>query len=323
MNNKILRHGFILLFLSLALTITCIITTNLKYPEQSLGQLVFDKTFAQGDKVDKIVLSSNNKTVTLVYMDNYWRIAETGGYYANKELLTLLLKNINTSTFIINRPYSNTDLEKMKLGQGQCLNIETYKGQQKLNQICIGQQTESGLTFALLPKLKEIWLIDGNWQYPKDLYSWIMQPLLELSPTMIEKIKINQQQISRNNQFSEFSINDSKNTSTKSFLDVFTWLPAIDVKPSFGFNPSEYKYQKEIELTSFDGLKIQISLFYNEQNYWTQISFSTTPLPTAAVNAYIKDNAFLYDGWYFKIPPSEGKIMSTYELKPQQNEYNQ
>ncbi len=322
MNNKIIHQGLTLLFLSLIFAAIAIITTNLNYPEQSIGRLAFAQTFAQGDKIDKIILSSNEQTITLIYMDGYWRVAETGGYYANTELLTSLLKNINTSTFIINRPYSSEVLTQTGLGQGQCLNIETYKKQQKLNQICIGNQTKSDLTFALLPKSKEIWLIDGKWKYPKDISSWIMQPLLELSPDMIEKIQINEQITSRINQFSDFPVSDSI-ISNKNFLDTFAWLPAIDAKPSFSFNPAEYKNQKDIELTSFDGLKIKIKLFYNQQDYWIKISFSTTPLPTTAVNAYIKDNAFLYDGWYFKIPPSEGDIMSTYELKPQQNEYNQ
>ena len=317
MNDKLLKQGIWVLFLSLLFAAASIMFTNLNYPVQSQGQLVFSQTFRHGGEVDKIILTSKEKTITLAHMDGYWRIAETGGYYANTRLVSKLLQNINDAVFLMQRPYSKENLQKSGLGQGQCLNIETYAGEQKLDNVCIGRRTTAQTAFAAVSGKNEIWQISGNWQLPEDQASWFLQPLLELPSSMVESLQVDDIKVSRTSPFADFVYPDGKAALVKAFLENFAWLPSVEVVPSFGFDRSKFPDVKNIILTSFDGLIVRLTLSCNNQDYWGSITLSTTPLPTSAVNAYIRDNAFLYEDWYFKIPSSAGKALFSYKLMPQ------
>ena len=61
MNDKLLKQGIWVLFLSLLFAAASIMFTNLNYPVQSQGQLVFSQTFRHGGEVDKIILTSKEK----------------------------------------------------------------------------------------------------------------------------------------------------------------------------------------------------------------------------------------------------------------------
>ena len=70
-----------------------------------------------------------------------------------------------------------------------------------------------------------------------------------------------------------------------------------------------------MEIITFQGLVFYLDFYNNEHNEeWLHITLSTTPLPMSIVNDYIKDNKFLYEGWYFRLSPETSKILSPSSL---------
>ena len=75
------------------------------------------------------------------------------------------------------------------------------------------------------------------------------------------------------------------------------------------------KKEKQFEIETFYGLKFILNLYIDGNNIgWINIKLSKTPLPIASVNDYIRDNSFLYDGWFFALYPSHTKILENFNL---------
>jgi len=63
---------------------------------------------------------------------------------------------------------------------------------------------------------------------------------------------------------------------------------------------------KKLHLVTAEGLVIDGVLYQDGQTYWLQIKLDVTIMPQKRVAEFAKNNGFLYEGWYFKLPPAEG-----------------
>ena len=109
--NKIVRSSAILMILGLVMLLVALSVTNWRFPEQSYGRLVFAKTFADGAKMDRIEIVSNQETVTLENNGEYWKVKEASGYHSNIVLLNNILLNFNNAIYYTQRKFSK-DLQK-------------------------------------------------------------------------------------------------------------------------------------------------------------------------------------------------------------------
>ena len=310
MFKRILRASIVLASLSIALLIGAVLLTNWRFPKQSNGELVFAATYKEGTNLDKIVLTTSDGNISLQKEGGYWVVKEADYYYADTELLNRLLRDFNNSTYYGEIPFSAEQLKEKALDKDG-IQISTFHENKLLDLVTIGKAAEKeGYYFAKPQEKGEIWLIDGNYNLPKEFYSWIMQPISELPPEMVEEIEIDGKTVRRENKIQPFFGEAGISSSAFGLADAAAYITAENVLSAQNFDETAYPKQKIIKFTTFQGLVVEYHLYSNNESYWLKITLSTTPLPKKSVNAYIEDNQIFYDGWYFKIPNKQGNLLS-------------
>ena len=323
--SKNLYYALGLAVFAFLLMILSMMFTNFKFPKQSQGTLVFAETYKHGTELDKIIIRNSKETITLELRDNLWRVKEKGGYYAGTYLLNTLLNDFNTSVFFSKRKSTSQAIkdfhlnspEKDKLNTGT--QIEIYSGKDQLNSIILGKQTENGLYHFAKLKNQEIWLISGRFEMPQQAYSWMLQPILELPESLIETIRFYTDgkiaTIGRKDASQKFTDTQGYTIRAQALTNVLERLIAEDVADKNTFSQKTFLLSRRMEIITFQGLVFYLDFYNNEHNEeWLHITLSTTPLPMSIVNDYIKDNKFLYEGWYFRLSPETSKILSPSSL---------
>lgn len=331
MNKKLLTFGLLVTVISFCLAIAAVWFTGHNYPEQNRGKLVFAKTVDNGLEMDKAVITTPEGTVTLMLENNYWVIKEADYYYAGIDIVNDFFRTMNTAVYFRPLKYSPEALSSDKLenpdskSPGAGTRIETFSGNQLLDSVIIGKQSgDKKYQFARASEKNEIWMIDADFLLPPEVYSWLMQPILNYSEDLIEQITITDtltdsspqtETAARSDSFQPFwNLKTSLITHPQVLLERLVFLIAEDVRSAQNFDEKLFKAHRRLTVTTFSGLITTLDLYYDNTAYWLKITLSTTSLPTSAVNAYIRDNAFLYDGWYFKIPAAPGKVFAHYKI---------
>ena len=80
------------------------------------------------------------------------------------------------------------------------------------------------------------------------------------------------------------------------------------------FDESQYPYVEKIQISTFDGLVVDLSVYSNYEEYWLKIDISTTRLPSYKIKDYVETNSFLFKNWWFKLPQDEGKILFIFKF---------
>lgn len=310
MPKKIVQISLGIMLATVLLAIIAIITTSRKFPQQSQGRLVFAQTYERGVDLDKIIISSDEGEVTLLHRDNYWVVKEADYYYANIELINLLIQDLNNSTYYSRQAKSSENTQESDIKNG--VQVRTYAKGKLLDDIIVGKQAPNpNYHFIKNNNQNDIWLAEGMFELPKEFYSWIMQPISELPPEMIEKIAVEENIFFRDRASMPFINSEQKVIQTKYFLENASQVFALNVHSKDNFKPTLYPNQKSIYFTTFPGLVVGYHIYSDGKEYWLNVTLKTTPLPKQFVSAYIKENQVFYDGWYFMIPATQGKILSS------------
>ena len=123
-------------------------------------------------------------------------------------------------------------------------------------------------------------LLTGNFDIPAQPYQWFVQPLFPFSDDDIEEIY--------GAEPGYFSFSDLVFYQAAHEGDFTDWD------------------QKKITVITTGGIIFEITLYARGHSYWASVVLKETPMPTVEAAAYIKNNGFLYDGWYFELPQPEG-----------------
>lgn len=325
MNKKFLYYAAGLALFSVAVMIAAVMFTDFKYPAQSQGTLVFAKTYQDGAELDRIVVRSAAETVTLELKDNLWRVKESGGYYAGTYLLNTLLKDLNTSVFYSRRENTPQAVREFNLeepqtgGKNSGVRLSVYAGEKLQDTLILGKTTENDLyRFARLDN-GEIWLISGRFELPAQAYSWLLQPVLELPSTLIETIRFYQDgvqtTVGRKDSTRDFSDSEGRMVKALAQTGLLEHLTVENALDEASFARLKATLIRRMEIITFQGLIFYLDFYVDaQQKNWLRINLSTTPLPMTIVNDYIKDNRFLYDGWYFELSPETAKLLSPSSL---------
>ena len=294
---------------SLLLLAAALRFTDWRFPRQSNGQLVFAQTYAEGAALDKITLTFPKTTVTLLNDNNYWVVREADYYFANTDLLNRLLTDFNSSTYYSELTYNN-ETARTSGTDGQGVLLQTWHQDRLLDSIIIGKPAENSRYRFVRPQNRnQIWLVDGSYALPPESYSWIMQPVSELPPELVEKVEADGQTVFRSSFRQPFFNETGIVPMVQPLLEAAAYVNAIGVAAAQNFDESLYPARRSLKFTTFQGLVVGYDLYSDGQSYWLSVSLSATPLPKQAVNAYIRDNRIFYDGWFFKIPSVQGKML--------------
>ena len=182
MTKKNLLTIFAFMICGIFWAVSGIITTYKNEPQINNGRLIFAQTVAQKN-ISKVIITSPENTITFEADNNMWLIKESDYYYANIELFNLLLNDFHTARYIGKQAFNPSLLEKLsllmpakeKIGAGTL--IETFDEQgNKLDAIIIGKKNKKNNFYFVRPADKEeVWIADGNFLLPTEIYSWLMQ----------------------------------------------------------------------------------------------------------------------------------------------------
>jgi hypothetical protein len=142
----------------------------------------------------------------------------------------------------------------------------------------------------------------------------LLYPVFSVVKDSIEKVQQGDVFVSRDVQSNYFLDNMGREINLDQLVKLMGNVIAVNSLRENNFVKDDVN-EKVIELTTFYGLVITCNIYYDSSNKtWLNIKLSTTALPNSTVNDYIKDNSFLYDGWYFEITPEQGSILRNFKL---------
>ena len=71
---------------------------------------------------------------------------------------------------------------------------------------------------------------------------------------------------------------------------------------------------KKIKIIMNNGIIAELTIYAQGHSYWMSVNLTTTALPSIEADEFVKNNGFLYEGWYFEIPQPEGSRLFNYGL---------
>lgn len=271
----------------------------------------------------EINIITPNTKVTLIPEEHLWKIKESDYYYADFNLVHSLINSLKTAK-ITNKQEFTTDLAqelqllsspKTSTLSGSRIILKNSAGQE-IDNIIIGKSTvnKDGV-FSKRPNDTSIYTIDTYIDFPQQLTSWTSQPFIALAEKDIQKFSLKQSTYSRPDKGTKFQKQKGTDLSINEITQIlkkFQYLPYEEVISAQNFDDTLYPNRITIALTDFEGLVHNIEILTDNNTYWVKQTFSTTPLPTHHTNDYIQNNTILYDGWYFKLSPSDGREIYSY-----------
>lgn len=313
MHKRSFLSGFSLLLCALMFFAAAFYWRIYRNSSMAERQLLFAKTLADR-QTDRIVIKNADYILTLVRGDNYWNVAEADFYYANSLRLEKLLAAIAGAA--CSRCLKENDSNRYGFPNG--VEIRTYSGDKLLNAYVFGNYDIYN-QFRFFQPLNEnkICLTDAEFDFPEQFYSWLQQPLMQLQESDVSRIKITsgngrERLIARTTELRPLQETDNGRTvNLQNFFDVTGYLSFTNVLSAADFAENPISVGK-IDITLFSGLIYNLHLFRHNGSFWLQMNLSSTALPTEGIGDYIKDNAFLYDGWYFRLSASKGSVLSDF-----------
>lgn len=327
MNPLMLKHAAVLALITFLGAVASLVWVYQNSRSELIGNLVFAETDDQIGNIAAINIRTPQSNISLVLDNEFWRVKEADYYYAGFDLMRSLFENIKTSRFQRRQAAGNADYDKYKLNNpyqtsadaGTSISILNAEGQE-LNHLIIGRRDADNLfQFARIPGRKQTaYLLSGQYILPAALSSWTQQPLLNLDAKDIQSIAINGKSVKRPDSAKPFLVfhenKPLKLIRTEKLFKQLAYLSYDQVISAQNFDETRFPIVKSVKITTFDGMIASLDLFTDNNNFWIRLSLSTTALPTTATNDYIKNNAFLYDGWFFQLPPDAGKALSQFDI---------
>lgn len=252
-----------------------------------LGSYVFSNVIPKMDKVSSISIDKGDKEINLSLEDGLWRVQEASGYYANYVLLNSLFTDVYNSQYssliedpndeLFSHPISLTFIDNKKV----------------VDSVILGKKDDKHLyTFA--KRGNDTFLITGKFVLPLDIMSWIQTPAFRFDEEDIMLINVE----TSTGEMKEVKINDAP-MALKDYLGFVYFKNAIADNEFVLDGAGE---ARKFIVTSFEGLEVEFSILPKGDAFWGKISLRTTKMPTTIISDYVKQNAFLYDGWYFELP---------------------
>ena len=307
MNSKTLKQAFLMFFASALLALVAYISHYDGINENVQGKSSFGNTAAEFERISTIEMNTPKGKITFDKSDSIWLLREADSYYAGYQLMNAFEGFVKNSK-ILRQEQMNAEDEAKYFGENS-RDIKLLSANGKtLSEITISMlPAGNNLSYAKIKGLDGIYVIENNMDFPLDKAFWLQQPLLALPNNMIESIKINEKIALRDKKDGTFFTKDNQVYKADELLKTLEFLLFTKVLSAQNFDESKFSEQKTMKITTFDGVIVDITLYKNGDEYWVKQKISTSALPTTSSNEYVKNNAFLYDYWYFKLSQMTGR----------------
>jgi len=324
MNSRTIKIAAGIAFCSLLLVVFSLF--RIYRGEQSLfvGNLVFSNSEFNENKIKEIIIRRAGETVTLIPDGDFWHVKEADNYYAAFDLIRRLYDNFRDSRFTSRKnelPSSVTGLRPASFPseKDETDIIVLGKDEKELNHIVIGSRSgKDNLWYARLPTVADTFTVSGLYIFPDELKYWTQQPLVALKMKDLQAVSIEESKVSRRESSLPFVIfQDGKmqrQVQLEAIERTLLYLAYDKVLSAQNFDDTLYPERRNLSFTLFSGLIYSLDIFTDNHEFWVKLTLLTTTLPTTETNDYIRHNAFLYDGWFFKLPESTGRLLYQYQL---------
>ena len=144
------------------------------------------------NEVDGIVISKNDKTVTLNKQDGIWRIVEVDNFMADTNKIATLLLDLRKFS-LKDKKTSNVDnYDKLSLaesGEHAASRILLKNASSQFADISIGKQAQrSQGTYVRKNAESQTWLSDGVLNLELDSSYWIVNTILDIDSSMLKSV---------------------------------------------------------------------------------------------------------------------------------------
>ncbi len=278
-----------------------------------IGKLVFADLKAADNQIKEIIVKMPDRTITLLPDNNHWLVKEADNYYASFDIIQHLYTNFENSRFLRQQEEiapSEKEVELRIVGEDN----------KELSRLLIYKRIGKENSWLVrVPSEAKNFIISGNYSFPEDMPSWVQQPLMSLMINDLQSVKTDDTKVSRNSAGKFFTSADNKrltnNGRLKTVVRELGYLSFDDVLSAQNFDDTKYPYHRSYEFADFSGLVYRLDLYSDGYEYWVNLNLLTTSLPTLTANDYIKHNAFLYDGWFFKLSAATGRLLFQYKMQ--------
>lgn len=288
------------------------------------GRLVFDHAYDAGNSVDRIDIINHNSKIELIKKDDYWTLKNFNGYHADFSLISDFLETINNSHYMLKVSVDDNKMNDLLLGnpddaqQNAGIIINIYANGDKIDDLIVGvKDSERGYFFARKSNSREVWLVSGDYNIPYSPKEWLPNPIIELPESSIEMLSIDGNLIARQMAMEDFRDRLDLKVNVSWLLQNLASLNVEDILPQNIFEERfpETGIAKIYDIVTFYGLLFELNFYRTvDKDVWVNIKLLPDGLAAKVVSDYIKENSFLYDGWYFKISPLQKDFFMNYRL---------
>lgn len=191
-----------------------------------------------------------------------------GTYYADSSRIDNFINELRQTV------YQRQLSEKLTCVQPLTL----WQEKQKILDICFSSPTIKGVGRIIAGK--DNYAISRNLMQNNDPSAWLLQALQPLTTFQIEK--------------SNFTDSQVWNGANLYFLKAQDYLS------------QENMQRKSLKIITTDGIIINGTIYRGEDGYWLRLGLELTVMPRKEAAEFVKNNDFLYRGWYFELAPKEG-----------------
>ena len=322
--NKITHKIFIIAAVAVVIALAVFTYFRFSSPEQVQGQLVFNRTFDNGAKVNKILIDSVNGSIELNQKDGYWRIGNYDNYYADFTAVKQFMDMLNSSIYVMEVPPAQDQKDNvalqdpLKQKEFAGFLVRTYAGDKELDAVIIGlRASEKGYFFARRQDSDKVWVISWNNEIPSVAQDWLPSSIMDIPTSAVQSLSIDNRSLTRQVSMQGFTDRFGAVIDINWLLYNLTSFAIDDImsQKEFAKKYPDTDIKKIYDITTFYGLVFEI-IFYDTGNdeAWVSIKLLADTLPKAAVYDYIKDNSFLYEDWYFSVSARQKDFLLNYNL---------
>ncbi len=211
-----------------------------------------------------------NDGMTVVYKDGIWCSQDDDYYPVNNVTVDDFFKTLKNAALHADRSVragGEKNQITLLLNNGDKINLWFDDENGRTDKVAAVYENESKLLY-------------GDFVLPSQPYQWFAQPLINLDDDEIEEIS--------GVDPHDFSFKDLIFYQVAQKADFADWM------------------SKEIKVVLKNGVVINATIFAQGHSYWVRLNLDTSIMPTAEAYEFVKNNGFLYDGWYFELPQPIG-----------------
>jgi len=292
---KVMKISLAIFVVALVFFVSSSMFEKWKKSPQTVGMKIFANSGTVSAENGKIVLNDGKNSFSFVMKDSAWRVEECGEYFADYTMSSVLIYMLNSS-----RLYNTEQKEKFE----PIWTISVFEKDNLLDRVEVSSPQEN-IYSAKKDGDSKIYAMSQMFDFPHSCDLWLKQPLIALQKDAVASVKVKDKLFEKDDDSQDFTANEND----KKYLEnMFLQLGNLRfITAERAQENKEDNLLETIEITTTQGLVIEIEILQNGEKYHIKMSTDTTVLPQNGIREYVENNKVLYDGWLFEITKNQAE----------------